>query len=628
MMKNYLILFTLSPVQSFIAQARKTLDLHAGSLFLSQLTLSAIHVVKNGYGAEIIYPYVPDSNIPDSMPNRFLAQVQLPDDQAARALGEKLEAAVKATLLDLVEKSLEEMRIDETPLHNESEIDETPTSENFPKRFSDQLLSYFEIYWVFEQLEPTAESFRAAYVEVDKNMSIIKRMRPFEQLPRMEKRRKCSVTGERNALVFNRKGKQLPAYVDVNEVQRIKMHPSKLSEGEGLSTIAAVKRFGVTKKRFMSTAGIGALAFEQAASNSQLKFQLANYKHSFESDDWDAQLYFPENLTQRYLDQHLTEHPSLKPLQLQTLLGDLRKKAKAENLPTINSYYALLSFDGDNMGKIWSGSSQYLGQTADLKSFQLRLAKLLFDFAQNAKAYLNEKRGEAVYAGGDDFIGFVNLYNLFDVLIHLRNLFRLEVHNKLKAEFKENLLQEISFSAGICIAHYKNPLGEVVRQAKKAQDDAKNKGGRNAFAFYVMKRSGAVQTATLAWGDETDLFKHLVALRRCTELLQYGCFSNTFIHVLEREFLTLLGRSSAISSDVSYMLELEIKRLVVRARIDQGINAYQQQFPSTSTDDLLSDMQDAVLILFKRSGGSNDIRNFLQMLDIADFLNRQPDHAN
>ena len=646
-MKNYLLLFTLGPVQSFIDQARKTLDLHAGSMLLSTLTWNTIQLAKGKYSAKIIFPFVPENipltqpsetqateeepqseiedilqdevgkepkkSIPDSMPNRFLAEVLLVDDQAAQAMGAALEQEIKDTLQSVAKKALKEMRV---------------TDQAFRERFMQQLESQFEIYWVFEPVNDPSndQNYRAAYAAVDKNMSIIKRVRSFKQLASAEQGRKCSVTGERNALVFSRRT-NLPAYADPQAIL-IQEHPAKLSEREGLSAIIATKRFGVTNRGFSSTASIAALAFEAAALGSKLNFQLQNYRHSFGNADWDAQLYFPENLTQRYFEAHLSEHTTLGIPDLQKMLKNLRDKAKAENLPNIQSYYALLSFDGDRMGKIWSGSTEYLAEDTDLKTFQVTLAELLFNFAQLATQYLNKDRGQTVYAGGDDFIGFINLHHLFEVLGHLRALFRVEVYHKLIAKFEDKLYEEITFSAGICVAHYKTPLGEVVRQAKQAQKTAKEEGGRNAFAFYVMKRSGEVQSATIRWGNDADFLKNLDSLRTCVALLQHSCFSNTFITSLQREFLSLLGRSTAIRQNVDNMLELEIKRLINRSKIDQGIKAYQQLYPNESADTLLNNLENAVLTLFRRGGGSKNISNFLQMLEIADFLNRQPDHAN
>lgn len=50
---EHLFLFTISPVQSFIAQARKTQDLYAGSLLLSELIDFAIHELKKLYLVQI-----------------------------------------------------------------------------------------------------------------------------------------------------------------------------------------------------------------------------------------------------------------------------------------------------------------------------------------------------------------------------------------------------------------------------------------------------------------------------------------------------------------------------------------------------------------------------------------------
>ena len=52
-MSNSLFIFTISPVQSFIAQARKTVDLFGGSKLLLDLVGEAIGVLS---GIELIYP--------------------------------------------------------------------------------------------------------------------------------------------------------------------------------------------------------------------------------------------------------------------------------------------------------------------------------------------------------------------------------------------------------------------------------------------------------------------------------------------------------------------------------------------------------------------------------------------
>ncbi|MCP4109558.1 MAG: hypothetical protein GY749_29230, partial [Desulfobacteraceae bacterium] len=78
LMNQHLFLFTIGPVQSFILQARKTQDLHAGSEILSALIDEAMKACKNMAATEFIYP----SPGIESKPNRFIAAIdsEKPDD--------------------------------------------------------------------------------------------------------------------------------------------------------------------------------------------------------------------------------------------------------------------------------------------------------------------------------------------------------------------------------------------------------------------------------------------------------------------------------------------------------------------------------------------------------------------
>ena len=75
MPQQHLFLFTIGPVQSFIAQARKTQDLYAGSRILSDLIEFALQKVGEEH---IIYPA---KTVP-SKPNRFIAKVPISDKNA------------------------------------------------------------------------------------------------------------------------------------------------------------------------------------------------------------------------------------------------------------------------------------------------------------------------------------------------------------------------------------------------------------------------------------------------------------------------------------------------------------------------------------------------------------------
>ncbi|AEE53916.1 type III-B CRISPR-associated protein Cas10/Cmr2 [Haliscomenobacter hydrossis] len=605
-MSQHLFLFTIGPVQSFIAQARKTIDLKAGSDILSKLIQEAISTAQSQFQAEIIVPYAAPDGSSASMPNRFLAQINIASGNC-RAMGIAMQQVVEARWKSFAEEALQNMKV-------------VDADETFIQRFKEQIKHSLEVYWVFEPLANEAD-YRRAYQAIVRNISAIKNTRIFGSLPPNENGRKCSITGERDALVFNHQFPR-PSYADPVKTKFLVKSPVHLGAGEGLSAIVATKRF-YQLKGFKSTAGIAAMAFLNQAE-SKMRLQFEGYRKQFHADDWDEQLLYTENLTTDYFKKHLSQQlpDNITPVLLRQLLKELWAKGKELGFPAQTPYYALLSFDGDQMGRIWAGEESSLMDQANLKAFQKKLAELLAGFARKAKDYLDAGRGQTIYAGGDDFTGFINLHYLFETLQFLRNLFRNEVSQPM------GLPHEISFSAGICIAHYKTPLGEVVRNAQLAQDHAKEDARRNAFCIHTMKRSGEVLRASIRWGDNQDALNNWTALRTCVNYMQQGCFSNTFIGSITTELLGLMGRQGNLPVEFLPMIKLELKRLIQRAKIDAGMKTYLQANPQETADGVLDNMKKAVLILLENSPEKNKLQNALNMYQIADFLNRQPDHAN
>lgn len=77
-MSQFLFLFTVGPVQSFIAQARKSQDLYSGSFLLSHLSDIAIYKLKTLVSScDLIFP---NKEIA-SKPNRFIAKIECEDPE-------------------------------------------------------------------------------------------------------------------------------------------------------------------------------------------------------------------------------------------------------------------------------------------------------------------------------------------------------------------------------------------------------------------------------------------------------------------------------------------------------------------------------------------------------------------
>ena len=108
--QEHLLLFSIGPVQSFIASARKTEDLWAGSYLLSFLVEKAIQQLHQlsqveGGSVELIFPAEHDIAVfPQvaSFPNRFLAVVTMSSSQVPTLCGERHRLSVTSLRLCLL----------------------------------------------------------------------------------------------------------------------------------------------------------------------------------------------------------------------------------------------------------------------------------------------------------------------------------------------------------------------------------------------------------------------------------------------------------------------------------------------------------------------------------------------
>lgn len=626
---THLFLFTIGPVQGFIAQARKTRDLYAGSTILSRLTEIAIESLLNQTDAEVIYPYYKKGQSA-SMPNKFLAKVTDTRGVELKNIGASVEKSVKEEFRSMASKSMISMKL-------------TIVGAEFESRYNEQLDSHLETYWAWE---PILEGgYSKAHERITRTLGAIKNCRPFQQLPAYESGRKCSVSGERDALIFgegyeyNDKGDSVPTFVDMKNIALSKANDIQIDKGEGLSAVVAMKRFSLNSNAsFESTADIAALRFVKQVEatiklGTESAIKLGNVWQKFKCFDTDGQLLFKDNYDAAYLDRNGYKGLANSLEKIKTAYEDLKKTVKANNINMPSPYYAMLQFDGDKMGPTWSG--EYLTDKTQLEEFQKKLALQLREFAKVASSYLDkDARGRTIYAGGDDFSGFVNLASLFEVMSKLRSLYRETVHNPLKVLLKSNIPNdELAFSAGIVIAHYKTPLGEVINTARRTQDIAKNKADRNAFAITLLKRSGEIQQAYLKWGPD---FGYIDLIRRITEGLQREEFSNTYIKVLEQELMGLVGRGANADSltnkfGLTPAIKTEIKRLVLRSTDGQGKKNIRKRLEKTSLSDdalskaVLEELQRMVEDVTELYEERKTVENFIHWLHIADFIHRQPE---
>ena len=613
---QYLFLFTIGPVQSFIAQARKTRDLYAGSAILGDIIQAAMRKTREKNG-EII---VPDYN-QGAKPNRFLAMI---NSEEIQGFGVEIENAAQKEWKRIASSSLGNATIGDK-FFKKMSVEFLPQIENF-----------LEIYWAAIPYDENINYYHKTNKELQKLLGAVKNIRQFSQIEEQAKR-KCSLDGERNALFYRPSANGRIPYIhpDANPIHK------SLLPGEALSAVSLVKRFYQNTKdkhEFPSTAEI---ALIKVINEDNLNEK--NYKKYFEGK-FDYQCCYEENLTEEAFKKSeikLSTKYTFSDVQQACITLTQKKKTK---------YYALLVFDGDNMGKIWSGEGfSDLEQMANnqLKTFQQQLSIRLGIHARYAKALINGNipliedaiynnyiqevneckennssvtcksrikffdisKGKVVYAGGDDFLAFVNLNYLFDVMKELREAYSALVEVPIKQEF-QGFSGCLTFTAGVAIAHYKEPLSIVLSEARAAEKSAKKafeNDYKNAFSLTVLKHSGESLRCMFKWKYNedylTDALDYVVKKRH-----DENGFSNTFIKNIDREFRALLDNEQKYSEDE--MIESEIKRLLTRSAMAKSKEKREKE---------TIDMIPFIMKLYKNLDRTN-ILNLLSALHICDFI--------
>ncbi len=607
----HLFLFTIGPVQSFIAQARKTQDLYAGSRILSELCKAGIKKAQ-AYRAEIIFPYIDaDFNNTKSLPNRFLAIVPKHETESFAQIGAAVEKAVREEWESDADYIVGKLLLD-------GKIKDITAIKNV---FDTQIANHLEIYWVFE---PVNDDYKIAYERSEKLLGSVKNVRYFNQ--QIEQGRKCSLDGINNALFFG-KGSTVSNVASTTIA-------TGLNENEGLSAISLTKRF-FEKEAFPSTADIATMDAMAIACKWDIAMKtLLEYKSKVcdlskdEQNVFNAQLLYEENITDKQFKQQ--GYDTSKVNDIKTAHKELIDKLNASDANIkFGKYYAIIHFDGDQMGKMLSGKLLKDRESVDLQKFQNKLSQLLREFAKWAsEKYLLAPKGKAVYAGGDDFLGFVNLRYLFEVMEDLHRNFDCRVNKKLQEQYpleNDGENYNFSFSAGIAIAHYKEPLNLVLSKAREAEKAAKDesKGDRNAFCIIASKHSGENHQTYFKWqynelGYVTTIVNQLLQYRLNDQL------SSNFFRVLGMEMRRLVYKKGMVDDKLlnktspqpfqTIPIQTEFVRLFLRSKSINLETTIAKEFANKLFGIYLAELE-------KNKQAS--LFNYLDLLFIVDFIARE-----
>lgn len=210
---THLFMFQIGPVQSFIAQARRTQDLFVGSRILSELALAGVWAAKQSASFEPVFPFISDDYVPRSVPHKFAF---LSDDAPEEVACSVRQAVDKRWIEGFANRV-------KVYLSNTLKLGDG----EWVGVFQRQIRSWLEFSWIAVPYDPGkhSESFKAA----GRAMAQRKYARPFVQVD--EPGVKCTLTGAQTALPLDWEALS-------KHLREIVVRPN-----ERLGAIATIKRF-------------------------------------------------------------------------------------------------------------------------------------------------------------------------------------------------------------------------------------------------------------------------------------------------------------------------------------------------------------------------------------------------
>lgn len=660
-MNDFLFILSIGPVQSFISQARKTQDLYEGSRLLSLLCREGIQYTLKAFPgqARCIFPADPKS---PSIPNRFLIQLQTDrNPEELSELAREVEKHIKKEVF--LKKYALSGRLERIKGQEDNPSLKVQLRNVNIRKVKKQLKELLDIQWA---IVPVEGNYLKAYEQAEKLLGVAKHTVPFGAFTDQEAGRKCSVCGERNVRYYRcspnetesifpgekegLSGEQQEESLNHLWERKLFQEPGEaavfhtwdsdiglgwgdLQPGEGLCGVCAAKRFNLGYD-FPSTAEVALMdTFEKAMKLNGAVREIVDYIECFSQrqkplgHSFNWQFFYEENISSIAAIEKagfpLKGNKAAKLKEIQEMHLAMSQKLRQLNLP-LTKYYCLVIFDGDRMGEWLSGRFLETPEES-LEQFHSEFSKLLSEYAKWVSAYLKAPKGEVVYAGGDDFLGLINLQYLYEVLDMLREQFDCQVNQKLKAKFEGHLNEEaedFTFSAGVAIAHYKTPLQEVLNQARRIEQLAKEKGGRNALALGLILRTGQFKATYWKWRFNQN--KLLSLLQKANNLLRPDVLSDTFARALIQHVQPIMERSGAITctpyqrGQYAEMVSSELNRLLPRSRgflLSEG----ELQELADSLSALLGSEENEE-VLYSKEHGQWHIQNFLSLLELMLFV--------
>lgn len=596
-----LTMISIGPVQEVISQARKTIDLWAGSYLLSYLIYQAIEYIGWNYGFDsIIYPYLRGNNfvrktlqehgvkllsqgfVPQadekiaSLPNVVLGL--LPANKSNEII-ESCKSRIRDKWREIALQALRELK--------DSKILAAINMEEYEKQI---------------ELFPT---INAAQVNLMNDLDVLETIKHISKDP---------------------------------DFQRYKELLKKISEHGGYAYNAGTFYKYIYRMLISKMNAIKIIRYFKGYSSDAV---LTNHRNADDfgdyvracaevidkqKDDEHRDLLGTLNATKRVLKSVL----NMRNIRYESTEDVARQNEDYDR----NKYIAVLMMDGDNMGKWISGDKapraedvihpmvkeamkstdigpESLSHRFLTPSYHRAISRTLGIFSFFVSYVVEEEyKGMLIYAGGDDVLAILPADKVLECANKLRKMYSGIGNEKLtmngnEYEFKNEMLfvngkpytimmgKNASMSAGICVIHQRSPLRVGIQTAREAEHYAKEVVKRNAFAVFAIRRSGQTERVGSKWDiDDLDIISKALEIHDLCEKVE---FSHRSLYKLRQEDFQV-----SLDEHIEHFVDYIIKRSDVKNKQSpefKKLSSTMKEFMIKLSNRKLNNLKDAIDLL-------------------------------
>lgn len=563
---------TIGPVQSYIQDSKKTIDLKNSSRIISNMVKNIISRLKEK-DAKVIYPYYENKARENDVTNYIICRV---DDNVTI----DMEKIIDATYNEVIQN----MKL----IAYEKDIYQR--IEKCKQEIDKQIRDVFRITWARVNIK---NNYEEAYIQLTKLLSDLKNTFVFEQL--VESGKKCSICGKRKVMFNDYEDKLCAACFYKRKYSKIKDDNSTYY----FSCINWYEKF------------IDECELLQDIEKDIIEVFKYKYKY-FYSSSFDKIINCIKNKKMDYLEQELK--PEILENDEEVNIANITKTKEKllrcyKKIGQPYKNFGLIQMDVDNLGKWLRG--YYRKNNEELGQYQIDLSKLLYDFSQEVKQSLVKLNTQIVYLGGDDILVFSPYESIIDAYEIIRNAFDKNVCS-------DERFSKMGFSTSIVTARYNLPLSYVIITTNEGLAKVKSRFEKSSSLDYIEKNGLYVRYIVNAnkniegylKKEDVEIIQELLIKFRNWKLDE--SFSNSFINAFTEEFkLFNNGFDYDGKNNIIEIYYQEIKRLLLRSSRDM------------TDDELLAQIGKLLDAQIKENRANNwnvDKTNFINLLTIIDRL--------